>query len=314
MTSMQPASSTSAALSEPPTWAAMLGNRLKYLQANLADETPENRQTFLEEELRRALQAVPSSKRGLYLDALAERFPSWELATVAVNTPAAITQRTPDEIVRDFLELAPKMSGEQREDMKQKLAALGFIVTSNKPIEGDALTDVQAKLKLGPDDPIDPQRLGKLFAALADVMLTLDQLAWNLWRSAAPKSTIRRDTSQGDLRMLMRRSIEGDAEASAAQVQKQLEATRQLIAGLLAGLGPAGKNFSKRYQQRYTPDAIRETVKAEGGGGGLFGNIEAKCWKKYTELAAEITEATIESDVQEAVVKYAEDLIRGSNR
>ncbi|MBL9205020.1 MAG: hypothetical protein JNN01_08035, partial [Opitutaceae bacterium] len=128
---MQPASSTSAALSEPPTWAAMLGNRLKYLQANLADETPENRQTFLEEELRRALQAVPSSKRGLYLDALAERFPSWELATVAVNTPAAITQRTPDEIVRDFLELAPKMSGEQREDMKQKLAALGFIVTSN---------------------------------------------------------------------------------------------------------------------------------------------------------------------------------------
>jgi len=206
------------------------------------------------------------------------------------------------------------MSGEQRESLKQKLAELGFIVTSNKPIDGDALTDVQAKLKLGPDDPIDPQRLGKLFAALADVMLTLDQLAWNLWRSAAPKSTIRRDNSQGDLRMLMRRSIEGDAEASAAQVQKQLESTRQLIAGLLAGLGPAGKNFSRRYQQRYTPDAIREAVKAEGGGGGLFGNIEVKCWKKYTELAAEITEATIESDVQEAVVKYAEDLIRGSNR
>jgi hypothetical protein len=242
----------------------MLGNRLKYLQANLADETPENRQTFLEEELRRALQAVPSSKRGLYLDALAERFPSWELATVAVNTPAAITQRTPDEIVRDFLDLAPKMSGEQREDMKQKLAALGFIVTSNKPIDGDALTDVQAKLKLGPDDPIDPQRLGKLFAALADVMLTLDQLAWNLWRSAAPKSTIRRDTSQGDLRMLIRRSIGGDAEASAAQVQKQLEghpavdrrsarrpgACRQeLLAPLPATLHP-GTPFARRSKPR----------------------------------------------------------------
>ena len=134
-----------------------------------------------------------------------------------------------------------------------------------------------------------------------------------MWRSAAPKSPIRRDTSQGDLRMLTRRSLAGDAEASAAQVQKQLEGTRQLIAGLLAGLGPAGRNFARRYQQRYAPDAVREAVRAEGGG-GMFVNAEVRCWKKYTDLAAEITDATIENDVQEAVVKYAEDLIRGTNR
>lgn len=314
MNVMQSAPTTSAAAGDPLTWAATVGNRLKYLQSNLADETPENRQNYLEDELRRALQAIPASKRGAHLDALAERFPSWELATVAVNTPTAGTQRTPDEIIKLFLELAPQLSGEQRENVKQRLAASGLIVSTNKPIEGDALTDVQAKLKLGPDDPIDPQRLGKLFAALADTMLTLDQLAWNLWRSAAPKSPIRRDTSQGDLRLLMRRSLSGDAEASAAQVQKQLEATRQLIAGLLAGLGPAGKNFARRYQQRYAPEAIREVVRTEGGGGGLFANAEAKCWKKYTELATELTDASIESDVQDAVVKYAEDLIRGSNR
>lgn len=314
MTAMQSALSTSAASGEPAAWAATVGNRLKYLQSSLADETPENRQAYLEEELRRTLQAIPASKRGAYLDALAERFPSWELATVAVDTPAALTKRNPDEIVKAFLEIAPQLADEQRENVKQRLAAMGLIISSNKPIEGDALTDVQAKLKLAADDPIDPQRLGKLFAALADTMLTLDQLAWNLWRSAAPKSTIRRDSSQGDLRLLMRRSLSGDAEASASQVQKQLEATRQLIAGLLAGLGPAGKNFARRYQERYAPEAIREVVRAEGGAGGLFANAEAKCWKKYTELATEITDATIEGDVQDAVVKYAEDLIRGSNR
>jgi peptidoglycan hydrolase-like protein with peptidoglycan-binding domain len=311
---MQPAPANNVALAEPATWAAALGNRLKYLQANLAEETGENRQVYLEEELRRALQTVPASKRGLYLDALAERFPTWELATVAVGNPAAVTQPTTDEIVKAFLQLAPQLSGEQRENVKQKLAALGLVIATNKPIEGEALADVQTKLKLGPDDPIDPQRLGKLFAAFAEVMLTLDQLAWNVWRSAAPKSPIRRDTSQGDLRMLTRRSLAGDAEASAAQVQKQLEGTRQLVAGLLAGLGPAGRNFARRYQQRYAPDAIREAVRAEGGGGGLFANAEARCWKKYTDLAAEITDATIENDVQEAVVKYAEDLIRGTNR
>jgi len=311
---MQSAPSTTAALAEPDAWSSMLGNKLKYLQSNLAEETPENRQAYMEEELRRALQAVPASKRGLYLDALAERFPTWELATVVTSTPSAITQQTPDEVIKKFLELAPQISGEQREDIKQRLAAMGLIISTNKPLEGDVLADVQAKLKLGSNDPIDPQRLGKLFAVMADVLFTLDQLSWNLWRSAAPKSGIRRDNSMGDLRVIMRRSLSGDAEVSASQVQKQLESTRQLIAGLLAGLGPSGRNFARRYQQRYSPDAIREAVMAEGGGGGLFANAEAKCWKRYTELANEITDSSIENDVQEAVVKYAEDLIRGTNR
>lgn len=305
---------STAALAEPGEWAATLGNRLKYLQANLAEETPDNRQNYLEEELRRSLQAIPASKRGLYLDALAERFPTWELAAVVVNSPAAVTQQTPEEITKSFLQIAPELSGEQRETIKRRLAELGFIVITNKPIEGDALVEVQAKLKLTPEDPIDPQRLGKLFAALAEVMMTIDQLAWNVWRTAAPKSTIRRDSSQGDLRLMVRRALTGDVELSTAQVQKQLESTRQLVAGLLAGLGPAGKNFARRYHERYAPDAIREAVRTEGGGSGLFANLEAKCWKKYTELATELNDATIENDVQNAVVKYAEDLIRGAPR
>ena len=36
--------------------------------------------------------------------------------------------------------------------------------------------------------------------------------------------------------------------------------------------------------------------------------------KEARELAAEITETVIEDDVQAAVVKYAEDLMRGSQR
>ncbi len=194
------------------------------------------------------------------------------------------------------------------------LAGLGLVQPAATPIEGEALTEVQAKLKLEPEDRIEAQALGRVFAVYVEAMLILDQLAWNVWRNVAPKSSVRRDTSQGDLRQLTRRSLMGDAEASAAQVQKQLEGTRQLIAGLLAGLGPAGKNFARRYQQRYAPDAIREVVRTEGGGGGLFANAEARYWKKYSDLAAEITESMIENDVQEAVVKYAEDLIRGTNR
>jgi hypothetical protein len=308
---MPPPTTNDVALAEPAAWAASLVTQLKYLQTNLAEESPENRQVYLEEDLRRALQTVPAAKRGSYLYALVQKLPEWELAAVTVTAPAAIARQTPDEVVRSFLQLAPQLSGEQRENVKQKLAALGLIAASKQAIEGEALTGIRTRLKLDPEDAIDTQQVGKLFAVFAEAMLALDQLAWNVWRNAAPKSPIRRDTAQGDLRTVTRRSLTGDAESAAAQVlvQKQVEAARQLIAGLLAGLGPAGKNFARRYQQRYTPDAVREVVRAEGGGKG-----DAQCWKKHTELAAEITETVIEDDVQAAVVKYAEDLMGGAKR
>ena len=61
---MQPASANDVALAEPGPWATSLGERWKYLQTSLASETPQDRQVFLEEELRRALLALPAAKRG----------------------------------------------------------------------------------------------------------------------------------------------------------------------------------------------------------------------------------------------------------
>jgi hypothetical protein len=308
---MPPASPNEVANAERATWVSALVTRFKYLQTTLAQEKPEDRQVHLEEELRRALQAVPVDKRGAHLYELAQAFPEWDLAAATAIAPAAAARQTPEEVVQSFLQLAPQLAGEQREKVKQQLAAAGLILPAPQAIEGEALAAVRAKLKLDPEDPIDAQQLAKLFAIYAEAMLALDQLAWNVWRNAAPKSPVRRDTTQGDLRTVTRRSLSGDAEAAAAlgHTQKQIEASRQLIAGLLAGLGPAGKNFARRFQQRYTPDAIRELVRTEGGGKG-----DAQYWKKHTELAAEITETVIEDDVQAAVVKYAEDLMRGAAR
>ena len=311
VTPVPPDSPIDVANAKPAAWATSLATRLKYLQANLPDATPEARQVYIEEELSRALQELPLEKRGSHLYALAQAFPEWETAATTALAPAAVARQTPDEVVQSFLKLVPQLSGEQREKIKQQLAALGLLQVSSQPIEGEALVTVRTKLKLDAEDPIHGDYLARLFAVYAEAMLALDQLAWNVWRNAAPKSPVRRDVAQGDLRTVTRRTLAGDADSAATLVhaQKQLEASRQLIAGLLAGLGPAGKNFARRYQQRYTPDAVREVVRAEGGG-----KSDAQFWKKHTELAAEITETVIEDDVQAAVVKYAEDLMRGSQR
>jgi hypothetical protein len=301
--------------SEPSSWAETLSRRIKYLQETMSEDTPEDRQTCLEAELRRNLKAIPANKRGPYLEAFAEKVPSWDLgAPMMAKTGVGVTGQTPKATIAAFLQLAPSLSIEQREALKPQLATLGLLMTSSQPVDGDTLGELRTKFKLTPEDKIDPLRLGRLFLTLADMALTVDQLAWSVWRSVAPKSTIRRDNSRGDLRAMLKRVLTGEVEFSNATLHKQLESTRGLIAGLLAGLGQAGKNFARRYEQRYAPDVIREAVRIERGGSGLSDKIEVSCWKKYTEVTAELTTATIENDVQEVVVKYTEDLIAGMQK
>ena len=49
----------------------------------------------------------------------------------------------------------------------------------------------------------------------------------------------------------------------------------------------------------------------EKSGWGMA-SVETKCWKKYTELTKELSEDSIETEIIEAVARYAEDLMRGT--
>jgi hypothetical protein len=53
-------------------------------------------------------------------------------------------------------------------------------------------------------------------------------------------------------------------------------------------------------------------VKLEGI--GVFGSPDSRYWKKYSELAQELSEDAIQTDLMEAIAKNAEDLLRGQNR
>jgi len=41
---------------------------------------------------------------------------------------------------------------------------------------------------------------------------------------------------------------------------------------------------------------------------------EAKCWEKYVELSGQITEASLEREIVEAIVNSAEQLMKRSAR
>jgi hypothetical protein len=295
-------------------WAEALARRLSYLQASLAEETVETREKRLAEEISRALQPVPGDKRRTHLDALAERFPTWQMATVSFDSAgAAPTPQTPDELVTALYGIAGQLTPERRASIAERLAKVGLVKETGRVVDGEALSEIQKRLKLAPDDTIDPQRLGRLFALLADMACTLDQLSWNVWKTIAPRSGLRRDHMVPELRVLLRRSLVGESEASSTQVFQQIEKTRQLVSAMLASQDAVGRSFSQSFQDHYSAEAIREVVRAEGKP-GLFDNPEARAWQCYSERTAQLSAAVIETEIREHLVRLTEELAHGENR
>lgn len=295
-------------------WAEAAARRLSYLQASLAEETVETREARLAEEINSQLKSLPGDRRAAAVEALAERFPTWQMATVSFDSAsAAPSPQTPDELVEALCSVAPLLSPERRAAIGERLARAGLARDTGRVIDGEALAEVQRKLKLQPADTIDPQRLGRLFAVLAEMAVTLEQLAWNVWRTIAPRSQLRRDSMMPELRVMLRRSLTGESEASSSQVYQQIERSRRLIAGLLASLDAVGRGFAQNYQSRFSPEAIREAVRSEGKP-GLFDNPEARAWQRYTERSSQLSTGAIENEIREHLVRLTEELARGENR
>lgn len=166
---------------------------------------------------------------------------------------------------------------------------------------------LRRRLGLVQGKTITPLQAAELFAQLLDTLLTLEQLVWNMWKALAPESTIRKDPQTNDLRMLAGAYIKGEANASLDKVAGALDMSRQLIAGLLGAIGPIGRTYGRYSANRFSPEEIKKLVKMESQ--KFFVNQKARYWDKYTELASDLSEDTIEVGIHKAIVKYAEDLI-----
>ena len=309
-----------AHLSDEALWAVGLGARLRMLQASFADDDAAARRDYIAEELEREIREIPASRRKAYLEALAERFPGWESATVPadelVPEAAPIVDSSPESLVMQLTALAGTLSDADRREMADRLQEAGFALTVTLSAASQETDDIpaelQKKLSLDPNQALDRKRAMRLVAVLIDLVVTMDQVAWNVWKNLAPNSRVRRDPGPtGDLRKVAGPFLVGDPEVSTAQVTQLLDKTRQLIAGLLAAVGATGEAFARQYLTRFSPQSIKEAADAEPG---FFIGPEQRCWRKYTQLFNDVSGVTIENEIANAIVKYTEDLILGGGR
>jgi len=315
----------STPVSEIALRAAAVANRLRLVQIDFADESPEVRREQLCEEIERAMKPMAPAQRREFLHELAERFPSWDMNVVleggarngAGAAPAAAAGgasktderelKDPSFLVGRLVEVSKTLSDEQKKTLGATLKAAGFAVEGDRSWPEAAAAAVSHELAPGEKLELDPVRSLELLAQLVTVSKSLDQLAWNTWRTMAPKSTIRRGV---ELHKTMARFAAGDPDVPRGQVKQDVEKLRQLIAALISAVGKAGGPFAQKLLAMFSPAEIEAMV----GKGGFMTSTDSKCWARYKEMAGSMDAVSIEADLIAAIVNWAEPLIKGIGR
>ena len=296
--------------SEASSWAQEVARRLWMLQTSFADDPPAARQEYLVEEIERSLKEVADSARAEYLDALAHRFPGPELIDVPPSGPAPApiepVKKTAEELAEELLDRAAELTKERKPKLAERFQAVGLGAVPSRGL--NLPPELRGKLGLTPDQPLDEERLNKLFAAVLEMVVILDNLIWNLWKTIAPKSVVRRDSGDG-FRRTVGHYVAGDREVATLQVTQMLEKTRQLLAGLLSAIGPMGETYARRHLETFAPEKIRATI--EAGSPGFLSNVEQKCWRRYVALANEVNGPAVEKQIVDAIVSYTEEIVLG---
>jgi len=293
---------------------AATANRLRLVQSEFADEPEQVRKDYLSDEIQRALGTLIPNERKAFLEELKQFFPTWD-AKVEVKTekPAVVATPTDQKELKDpgFLvsrlaELAPHLYEQQKHAIIEKLRQVGLAPSAVVGWPEQQAAALRAKMQAGAKDALEPGHVLELLTLCVELTASLDQVVWTTWRTIAPKSQIRRPAG---LLKNMARFAAADPDVPRGQVSGDLERLRQLVAAVVAAIGNAGRQFAHNYATKFSPTEIEGLAAMERG--GMLVSKEVKNWRKYVELSAGRDEATIESEIMQAIADYAESLMKG---
>jgi hypothetical protein len=292
-----------------PQGGGDLANRLRLLMADLADAGPERRRECLTEEIRRVLKSVPPPEREAYLEWLVDQFPTWD-ARVEVTPPQQVSPRQspmdlrelqdPSFLVSRLADLAAGLSRDQKQHLGDALAQAGFMVQGPAGLPEDALKEFRALVK-DPSQTVDPARVLRLLGLLVEFACKLDALVWRIWTNVAAVRNIRIKMHRA-LPGVFSQYLAGAAEGAA---DEELAKLREATAALLAAIAPGAAHFASDHCNKYDPDNIRRAVYAQKG--SLFLNPQARFWKKYEELAADMQPDTVAVEILGYIAASADE-------
>jgi len=295
--------------------AELTANRLRLIQADLADEPAETRRAHLNDEVRAALEKVPSEERNDFLEAVGDRLPAWEGGRVVTGSeggtmlsPTDMAEfNDPGFLLRQLVKVAPSMSDEQRREAGERLAAAGIAPPGVGEIPPEAFARAKAAMQIPADGHADVGRMLEAGALLAEQVVLLDALCWKIWRQIAPESKHR---SLSPLNTTLASYVSGGDETGRGQVAESLERFRSLTAALLSSVGKVGGTVYAQLVE-FSPSKVEALAKADK----KWNESDAvAAWRKYRELTETIDQATVDSKVMRTVAQTVESIVGPSGR
>ena len=289
-------------------------SRLRLIQIDFADESPDVRRGYLSEAIEQALGDMGPADRETFLRELMERFPTWaqnvEVAA-APQAPAPVQSTTDQRELRDpsFLltrleELLPELSDGEREAVTGRLRQMGIAPQQVGGLPDKPIQDIGDALNIKKKGTVDPAKAVDLLVPLLTFAVKLDPLVRRTWGSLAPQSRLQ---SLTPVAHALRQYVTGGQAISREHVALVVEQLRQLLASMVFALAQPGK-FTSSYLSRFSPDKIEDLVKMDGG--KWFVSGDARCWDKYRELAGQfLNEGEIEKGLRERIASFIETLV-----
>lgn len=203
-------------------------------------------------------------------------------------------------LVARLIELSPRLTAGQRQAFTEQLQQAGL-----GGVSPDAASDLQRRLGHSSRDRLDLGRVAAMAGELAEVVTRIDGLVTDLWRRIVPNSQVRKTPSAG---MTLSRFAAGDAETDRSRLEAELALLQKVTVSLVGAIKPAAGRFARRHLELYGAAAVEE---AERDAGGRGMGIEARCWKRYSELCDTMDVEAYEREILQVVADEAERLARG---
>ncbi len=308
---------------------ASTANKLRMIQISFADEQSEERRDYMIDAVERALEHFSVDEKRTFVKALRARFPAGELGPVQAAAPRKTKQEqteTPEELAERLVQKAELLDDEDKKALTEKLAQVGLTAITKDSTPFDAQATDREKIQLPKRinqtlqylmnkrgiSTLDMSRMIKLLIFLSDFVSSADSMIWNTWKNIAPRSPVRRTT---DLRKEISAYLSGSKKVSGNEIRDHVEQLQKLTASIIAGVGQVSSYLARKHLAKLSPIEIETQVNREGGGGiGILGSKEAKCWNKFVNLARELEEDIVEHAIREGIAKYTESLMKQAEK
>lgn len=301
-------------------WLDDMELRLKRALLDVADTDEAEGLRFLQEELASHLEDVGGeTTRVEYLLSLKERFPQIlpeEAAPVVEEMLPRQPQRSEEVSVEEALQIVRRDWDQLDPDAREAFLkafgpeeAMPPVRTPDAPavdpVDRAATFEQPSEelaryLKLPDDVEVPAERLQKALVGLLKTVSQVDSLGTQVYKQLG----ISRDLKAEDIRKLVGNYVGGD-RVEADQLHQILDETRLKVGLIISTIANLPTTLSHTHMAKFQPSLIESSV---SGGGGLLSGKEAKCWKKYLDLAEDLQPQKMEKVINDLMVQQLRKL------